>query len=106
VQAAEDWAKQFQKDEVPESVEEVPVELAEVGGTVDESSRAGIRLDRLLVKCGLAASTTDAARKLKQGSVRVENAVTKEPRIVLTGPPPAKLTLKVGKQVRVAVIPW
>jgi tyrosyl-tRNA synthetase len=106
VQAGEDWAKQFQKDEVPESVEEVSVELAEVGGTVDESSRALIRLDRLLVKCGLAASTTDAARKLKQGSVRVDNEVTKEPRTVLTGPPPAKLTVRVGKQVRVAVIRW
>jgi tyrosyl-tRNA synthetase len=104
--AGEDWAKQFQKDEVPESVEEVSVELGEVGGTVDERSRALIRLDRLLVKCGLAASTTDAARKLKQGSVRVENAVTKEPRISVVGPAPARLTLKVGKQVRVAVIRW
>src|ERR1017187_9576208 len=89
MKAAEDWAKQFQKDEVPESVEEVSVDLAEVGGSVDESSRAGLRLDRLLVKCGLAASSTDAARKLKQGSVRIGNEVTKEPRIVVTGPPPA-----------------
>jgi len=104
--AGEDWAKQFQKDEVPESVEEVSVELGEVGGTVDERSRALIRLDRLLVKCGLAASTTDAARKLKQGSIRVDNEVTKEPRTVLTGPSPAKLTVRVGKQVRVAVIRW
>src|SRR6266700_2364182 len=52
VKASEDWAKQFQKDEVPESVKEVSLELAEIGGTVDESSRALIRLDRLLVKCG------------------------------------------------------
>jgi tyrosyl-tRNA synthetase len=106
MKAAEDWAKQFQKDEVPESVEEVSVDLAEVGGSVDESSRAGLRLDRLLVKCGLAASSTDAARKLKQGSVRIGNEVTKEPRIVVTGPPPAKLTVRVGKQVRVAVVRW
>jgi tyrosyl-tRNA synthetase len=106
MKAAEDWAKQFQKEEVPESVEEVSVDLAEVGGSVDESSRAGLRLDRLLVKCGLAASSTDAARKLKQGSVRIGNEVSKEPRIVVTGPPPAKLTVRVGKQVRVAVVRW
>src|SRR6266568_7363725 len=106
VKAAEDWAKQFQKDEVPESVKEVSLELAEIGGTVDESSRALIRLDRLLVKCGLAESSTDASRKLKQGSVRIDNEVTKEPRIVVPGPPPAKLTVRVGKQVRIAVICW
>src|SRR5216684_26206 len=73
--AGEDWAKQFQKDEVPEEVEAVAVSVAEIGGSVDEQSRALLRLDRLLVKCGLAASATDAARKLKQGSVRINNQV-------------------------------
>src|SRR6266567_3404595 len=106
VKAAEDWAKQSKKDEVQESVKEVSLELAEIGGTVDESSRALIRLDRLLVKCGLAESSTDASRKLKQGSVRIDNEVTKEPRIVVPGPPAAKLTVRVGKQVRIAVICW
>jgi tyrosyl-tRNA synthetase len=104
--AGEDWAKQFQKGEVPEDVEEVSVGVEEVGGSVDASSRALLRLDRLLVKCGLAASATDAARKLKQGSVRIENQVTNDPRIVLTPPPPKKLALRVGKQLRVAVINW
>jgi tyrosyl-tRNA synthetase len=106
VKAAEDWAKQFQKDEVPESAEEIAVDLTEVGGSVDGSSRALLRLDRLLVKCGLAASTTDAARKLKQGSVRVEKDVTREPRIVVLGSSPVRLTLRVGKHVRIAVIRW
>ena len=106
VKAAEDWAKQFQKDEVPESAEEIAVDLTEVGGSVDGSSRVLLRLDRLLVKCGLAASTTDAARKLKQGSVRVEKDVTKEPRIVVLGSSPVRLTLRVGKHVRIAVIRW
>jgi tyrosyl-tRNA synthetase len=104
--AGEDWAKQFQKGEVPEDVEEVSVGVEEVGGSVDASSRALLRLDRLLVKCGLAASATDAARKLKQGSVRIDNEVTNDPRIVLTPPPPRKLALRVGKHLRVAVISW
>src|SRR5277367_1701559 len=30
--ASEDWAKQFQKDETPESIEEVLITLAEIGG--------------------------------------------------------------------------
>ena len=104
--AGEDWAKQFQKGEVPQDVEEVSVGVEEVGGSVDASSRALLRLDRLLVKCGLAASATDAARKLKQGSVRIENQVTNDPRIELTPPPPRRLALRVGKQLRIAVINW
>src|SRR5579864_6161088 len=103
-QAGEDWAKQFQKDEVPGEVEEIGVSLAEIGGAPDEQGRVALRLDRLLVKCGLAESTTDAARKIKQGSVRVESVVHKEPRIALNGSFPARLTLRVGKQLKVAVI--
>jgi tyrosyl-tRNA synthetase len=103
-QAGEDWAKQFQKDEIPEEVEEIAVPAEEVGGSVDGQGRNLIRLDRLLVKCRLAESATDGARKIKQGSVRIENEVVKDPRVILKGPPPARLTLRVGKQLRVAVI--
>ena len=104
--AAEDWAKQFQKDEVPEDVEEVSVAAAELGGAKDEEGQTVIRMDKLLAKCGLAESATDAARKLKQGSVRVDNAVFKDPRIALKGHSPARLTLRLGKQLRVAAIHW
>jgi tyrosyl-tRNA synthetase len=104
--AGEDWAKQFQKDEVPTDVEEVAVGVEEMGGSVDVSSRALLRLDRLLVKCGLAASATDGVRKLKQGSVRIDNEVIRDPRIVLAPPSPKKVALRVGKQLRVAVISW
>ena len=103
-QAGEDWAKQFQKDEVPGEVEEIGVSAGEVGGSVDEQGRNLIRLDRLLVKCRLAESATDGARKIKQGSVRIQNEVVKDPRVVLTSPLPLRLTLRVGKQLRVAVI--
>ena len=102
--ASEDWAKQFQKDEVPAEVEQIGVSAEEVGGSVDEQGRNLIRLDRLLVKCRLAESATDGARKIKQGSVRIENEVVKDPRVVLTSPLPLRLTLRVGKQLRVAVI--
>src|SRR5713101_7030428 len=64
--AAEDWAKQFQKDEVPENVAEIVVSIGEIGGSVDANGMALLRLDRLLVRCGLAESGTDAVRKLKQ----------------------------------------
>ncbi len=112
--AGEDWAKQFQRNEVPGSVEEVFVTLAEIEWSVSEDSGAnvagdqalGIKLDHLLVKCGLADSATDAARKLKQGSVRVGDEVIHHPRVSLRLPAtsPFRLPLRVGKRVRIAVI--
>jgi tyrosyl-tRNA synthetase len=113
--AAEDWAKQFQKDEVPEHVEEVPISLEDVlpipvseiewsaSGQLGGKSYRGIRLDRLLVKCGLAESGSDAARKIKAGAVRVNNSVAEGILILVTGLP-AKLSLRVGKRVKIAVI--
>jgi tyrosyl-tRNA synthetase len=104
--AGEDWAKQFQKDEVPEDAQQIAVPSNEVGGAPDGHGGVAIRIDRLLVRCGLAESTTDAGRKLKQGSVRINDTVQKEPRLVLSNPSPKQLTLRVGKQLRIAMIDW
>src|SRR5215472_14007847 len=104
--AGEDWAKQFQKDEVPEDAQQSSVQANEVGGAPDGYGGVAIRIDRLLVRCGLAESTTDAGRKLKQGSVRINDGVQKEPRIILGNPSPRKLTLRVGKQLRIVAINW
>jgi tyrosyl-tRNA synthetase len=97
--AAEDWARQFQKSEVPESVEEISVEFSEVATT----ERDGIHLDKLLVLCGLADSRTDAVRKLKQGSVRVEDIVRNHHTYQLPKLP-ARLPIRVGKRVKVAFV--
>jgi tyrosyl-tRNA synthetase len=113
VKAAEDWAKQFQKDEVPEDIEEVQVAFKDVEWTMNEdsgnpSASAGtehlwVRLDRLLVKCKLADSATDASRKLKQGAVQVNGTLEQGPRIAIE-PLPVRLTLKAGKRMKVAAI--
>jgi tyrosyl-tRNA synthetase len=109
--AGDDWAKQFQKSEVPEEVEEIFMTLAEVGGYLAQTDRgtaATVRVDRVLVRCGLATSTTDAARKLKQGSVRIDDHVLKEPYFTQTAPSPMRLPLRVrvGRQLRIATITW
>jgi len=107
--AGEDWAKQFQKDEVPESAEEVLIPLAELGGYIAQTDRgpaATVRADKVLVRCGLAASITDAARKIKQGAVRINDHVLKEPYFTQTAPSPMKLNVRVGRQLRIAVITW
>jgi len=116
--AGEDWAKQFQKDEVPENVEEVHVSLAEVEYSPGEErglprgiadpwgpTHVFIDLAKLLVRCGLAESRSDAGRKLKQGSVKVDNAVETAPRKAFPElVQPLTLVLRLGKRMRKAVI--
>ena len=99
--AAEDWAKQFQKGTLPEDVEQVLVDFAEVSSNEGDA----IRLDRLLVRCGLAESTADAGRKLEQGAVRVEDIV-RQARSYQFDPTkrPVKLPVRVGKRIKIAVI--
>jgi tyrosyl-tRNA synthetase len=117
--AGEDWARQFQKSEVPTEAEEIQIKfedvltipISEVEWSVvgDEEtivigkSYQGVRLDRLLVKSGLAESGTDAARKLKQGAVRVNNEVQQAIYIQVTTLP-IRLSLRVGKRLKIAVI--
>ncbi len=88
--AAENWAKQFQQKETPEDLEEitlpvdelVSVRQPEVDITGLESNLPGvprnmIRLDKLVAKLGLAPSTTEANRLIKQGAVRIDGGVQK-----------------------------
>jgi tyrosyl-tRNA synthetase len=118
--AGEDWGKQFQRDEIPEDAQQVRIKfedivnvpISDVEWSPDEGTDGiihigekywGVRLDRLLVKCGLAESVSDAGRKIKQGSVKVRNAVQKDI-YVYVRTLPTHLSLRIGKQVRIAVI--
>ncbi len=96
--ADEGWARQFQRDERPEHVDEVAVAPADLGWT--ENNRL-IRTDKLLVRLGLADSATDAARKLKQGSVRIGGEPFSSPHISVPSLP-ATLVVRVGKRIRAA----
>jgi tyrosyl-tRNA synthetase len=107
--AGEDWGKQFQKSEVPEDIEEVPVKASEVlarfeGGTqaglaeIEESKEFRIKLDRLLVAIGLADSISDAVRKIKQRAVKVNGELRTEPVIFLVTRSGA--TVRVGKRIK------
>jgi tyrosyl-tRNA synthetase len=107
--AGEDWAKQFQKSEVPEDAEEIAISVGDIGGSVDEHGMALLRLDRLLVRCGLAESVTDAVRKLRQGAVKIENQTVgkADPRIalhILVSGRVQKHSLRVGKRLRILTI--
>ena len=84
--AAEDWAKQFQKNEIPQELDCVDVRLADVvlegqgGGAVrviarqavDPGDRYLIRVDKLIRQAGLSNSNTEAATRVKSGAVTID----------------------------------
>jgi len=108
--AGEDWAKQFQKAEVPEEVESVEVRLQEVIAPSESEGRLGameeiltyaqvrVKLDKLLARVGLADSISDAVRKLKQRAVAVNGEVKTDP--VVFWDVRTESTLRVGKKMK------
>ncbi|HLV86775.1 MAG TPA: tyrosine--tRNA ligase [Candidatus Sulfotelmatobacter sp.] len=89
--AAEDWAKQFQKDEVPEDIVSVDVPVVDIqadsqakkvdlmiGRGVDPNERSTIRLDKLIRQVGLAGSNSEAGKLLKSRAVAVDAEVIGE----------------------------
>ena len=97
--ADENWARQFQRktDDV-EGLEEVRLVASDLGHDLD----GRVRVSRLLTSIGLASSATEADRKVKEGAVRIDGEVFKHSHLTLNGV--ARLTVRVGKRAKVAVV--
>ena len=118
--ADEDWAKlrerNLQRAKLPDVIDEIKVRYQKVrmdgAPSSDADTYLWIRLDRLLVVCGLADSGTDAVRKIKASSVELlrpdkdQGEVWLSPHlpIVFRGEPELRLTLRVGRKTKVALI--
>jgi len=114
--AGENWAKQFQLKETPEDLEEVRVYshnlLSESWSNLGQSQETlypsgSTLLTKLLVELKLVSSTSEAARKIKEGAVKVDGEVAIDRflrAIDLRSNEPAKLTIRVGKRAKIAVI--
>ena len=98
LKANEDWAKQFQKNETPESIEQVDVRLYEIKAGDGTGSGISIRIDKLVHKAGLATSATDAQRRREQGAVKVNGEPVTTP--VLALPERTEIDLRVGKGIK------
>jgi tyrosyl-tRNA synthetase len=98
VKASEDWAKQFQKDEAPVDVERTEVQSDGLKGIRLQDGRWPVRLDKLLARCGLADSVSDASRKIKQKAVSIDGNV--ETRLDLPMPLPTNLVIRVGRKIK------
>jgi len=96
--AGEDWAKQFQKDEVPADIERVEVQSDGLKGTRLEDGRWNVRLDKLLARSGLAESVSDASRKIKQKAVSVDGAT--EARLEIAMSIPGEVVIRVGRKIK------
>ena len=99
-QADEDWEKQFQRKEMPENVEEVCLDKHQLGWNAESQT---IRVDKLLVRSGLAESATDATRKLKSNAISIGDAVQTTPWLRVESLP-ARLALRVGKRAKIAAV--
>ena len=92
--AAASWAQQFQQRGVSEDLPVVPVSLS-ADGLVD--AEGSVRMAKLLVAAGLAASAGEATRKLGENAVSVDGAKFAEK--TLRGAKPGDtLALRLGKR--------
>lgn len=97
--ADENWARQFQRDETPVDLEEVAVLAGEVGWSAETGT---IRLDKLLVRLGLAASAAEATRLVKQNAVRLDGEVAQGTHARV--PVPGRVVVRAGRRSKAAVL--
>jgi len=98
--AAENWARQFQKDEVPENVESVSVPFAEVAN----KEKDGIRVDKLLPRLGLTASVSEATRKIKEKAVRLNGEVAGLSARFTPNGSENRITVQVGRKIKKVIL--
>ncbi|HXE89502.1 MAG TPA: tyrosine--tRNA ligase [Terriglobales bacterium] len=101
-QAADDWAKQFQKGEVPESVTVITVRVVDVSsirpGSLTVEGTIPLQLDKVLAKTGLAASRSEGMRKIREGAVSIDGTVERSQSIAIDRLP-KEFVLRLGRRL-------
>jgi tyrosyl-tRNA synthetase len=97
--ADENWARMFQQKGESEDLEDVAVTYADVAGPEPNQ----VRLPKLLVHLGLAASGAEANRKIAEKAVKLDGETVENVLVSLRGLP-ARLVVRLGKRAKVAVI--
>ena len=93
----------FVKKEAPDAVREVAVAAgAAPEGDASTTVYAADGLNRILVKCGLAESGSEATRKIKQGGVKIDGAKVSDFGWKLPGP--GEYLLQVGARQFVKLV--
>ena len=106
--AAEDWATQFQRSEVPEDVESIEISILEFRDAKAFPVTAGmpshIPLDKLIARAGLAPSRTEAARKIKENAVKIDGTTQFMPMVDVAQFNTPRV-LQVGRKIKRVNIP-
>jgi tyrosyl-tRNA synthetase len=107
--ADEDWAMQFQQRNVDTIAEEVAVDLRQVAVAAsldlalnDPARPIDIHVAKLLVALGLKSSRTEAEKQVAAG-VNIDG-VTSSDKVIHLAKRPARITIRVGKRAKIAVI--
>jgi tyrosyl-tRNA synthetase len=101
--ADQNWARMFQQKEVAEDLEEVSLAYADLVGPSGAPGALQIRLPKLLVQLGLAASGAEASRKIAEKAVKLDGESNSNALIPLAQLP-ARMVVRLGKRAKVAVI--
>ncbi|MGO9366332.1 MAG: tyrosine--tRNA ligase [Terriglobales bacterium] len=112
--AAENWAKQFQKNQAPEDLPEVRIDIAKIriADVVPDSDEGGnaqnitsnlsdleiVRADKLIREAGFVVSTTEGSRRVKEKAVHINDQVIQ--RLAIRVCPNEPLTVRVGKKIK------
>jgi tyrosyl-tRNA synthetase len=97
--AGENWARMFQQKETAEDLEEVMVAYVDVSS----SDANQIRLPKLLVALGLAASGAEANRKIAEKAVRVDGEAV-DGAVIQAATLPVRIVVRLGKRAKMALI--
>jgi tyrosyl-tRNA synthetase len=129
--AGEDWAKQFQKDEVPEELEKIQIRVAAIavsnpddfkkpGWSAEEAAQKIIclpdektvnedpnfhvaRIEKLLVELRLVLSASEGSRKIKEGGVTIKGEQMKGRYFAFISTP-AEVVVRLGRKQKIASI--
>jgi len=101
--ADEQWARMFQQKAVAEDVEEVAIAYADLVGPSGLPGGLAIRLPKLLVHLGLAASGAEANRKIAEKAVKLDGEAASNAVIPLEKLP-TRLVVRLGKRAKAALI--
>jgi tyrosyl-tRNA synthetase len=97
--ADENWARMFQQKATAEDLEEVDLTFSEVAGAEPNQ----IRLPKLLVALGLAASNAEANRKISEKAVKLDGETAAGATLSVPSLP-ARIVVRLGKRAKVATI--
>jgi len=101
--ADKNWARMFQQKAGSEDLEQVIVAYADLVGPSGSPGGLAIRLPKLLVQLGLAASGAEASRKIAENAVKLDGTPAANALFSLDGLP-CQITVRLGKRAKVAVI--